>query len=183
MSEAPSQCSIRPRISSQSLRAGQLLSSGYSVLFENEACTIHDSKTGVQLISIPHTHNNMFPLDVVNMGSLNVAESVQKNSKLWRERYGHLNYKGLKQLEQEEMVEGLPHIMEGDKCEDCVAGKQSRNPFLVGKAWKATENLHLVHMDIYGPMQYANRVHWGGGLTNIFCCLLMIVVECVGYFA
>ena len=62
------------------LSVGQLLSGGYSVIFADDSCTIRDSRTGVQLVSIPRTRNNMFPLDAALIGSVNVAVNSQENS-------------------------------------------------------------------------------------------------------
>ncbi|KAA3484491.1 pleiotropic drug resistance protein 3-like [Gossypium australe] len=38
----------------------------------------------------------------------------------------------------------------------CQFRKQARLPFLANKAWRATEKLHLVHTDVYGPMKKAS---------------------------
>lgn len=112
------------------------------------------------------------------MGSLNIAENIQKTSRLWHLRYGHLNYGGLRQLKQNEMVTGLPSIIEGDQCEDCLLGKQSKNPFPVGKALIATKNLELVHMDICGPMPTESM-----GGNRFFLMFVDDLEGCAGFIA
>lgn len=62
--------------------------------------------------------------------------------------------KGLKLLYNKEMVKGLPLIGSTDKvCEGCILGKQHRDSFPVGKSWRASKPLELVHAYICGPMQ------------------------------
>ena len=50
------------------------------------------------------------------------------------------------------MVLGLPRIDALEFCEGCVYGKQNRNSFPVGKSWRASVCLELVHADLCGPM-------------------------------
>ncbi|KAG8480416.1 hypothetical protein CXB51_025059 [Gossypium anomalum] len=82
-----------------------------------------------------------------------LAASAKDDSKLWHSRYGHLNIKGLKLLSDKGMVLGLPKIGSLDLCEGCIYKKQTRKSFPVGKAWRATECLELIHADLCGPMQ------------------------------
>ena len=75
------------------------------------------------------------------------------NTKLWHQRFGHLNAKSLKLLRNKDMVDGMPIIQQLQVCEDYAFGKQALKPFLVHYAWRATECLELVHTDLVGPMQ------------------------------
>jgi hypothetical protein len=78
---------------------------------------------------------------------------VQDSTWLWHLRYGHLSFKGLKTLHEKNMVEGLPKInCPTEMCEDCIVGKQHRDSFPQGKAWRAEQILQLVHSDICGPI-------------------------------
>ncbi|CAL8991481.1 unnamed protein product [Prunus brigantina] len=77
---------------------------------------------------------------------------------LWHLRYGHLNFRGLKMLHDKEMVTGLPQITcPTEVCEVCVVGKQHRETFPKGKAWRARKPLELVHSDICGPITPASN--------------------------
>jgi hypothetical protein len=70
-------------------------------------------------------------------------------SKLWHERFGHLNYRYLQQLSTQKLVLGLPKVSCTDGvCPGCVLGKQHQDPFPKGKAWRATTPLELVHSDL-----------------------------------
>ena len=51
-------------------------------------------------------------------------------SKLWHERFGHLNYRSLQQLCNQQMVTGLPLVSCRDGvCVGCVLGKHHRDIF------------------------------------------------------
>ena len=74
-------------------------------------------------------------------------------SRLWNERFGHLNFKYLQQLHKNSMVEGLLVIKETTRiCKDCVVGKLPKHKFDWGKENRATCILGLIHSDISGPI-------------------------------
>ncbi|CAL8115929.1 unnamed protein product [Prunus armeniaca] len=48
----------------------------------------------------------------------------------WHRRFGHLNYVGLKMLQDKEMVLGLPTLENfGDVCEGCTTSKAHKEAF------------------------------------------------------
>lgn len=85
--------------------------------------------------------------------SCNLAK-IKDSTWLWHYRYGHLNFNGLQTLYQKKMVIGLPQISSPSSkvCEECCVGKQHRESFQKGKAWRASAPLELVHSDICGPI-------------------------------
>lgn len=72
-----------PGLAHNLLSVGQLLSKGYSVMFNQESCVITDNHTKKLVIEIQKSRNNMFPVDVLCIGRLNVVVSDQISSKLW----------------------------------------------------------------------------------------------------
>ena len=73
-------------------------------------------------------------------------------SKLWHERFGHLNYCSLQKLCKDNMVTGLPMV----SCKDgvfssCVLEKHHRDSFDKRASWYALVSLELVHSDLCGP--------------------------------
>ena len=51
------------------------------------------------------------------------------------------------------IVEGMPLIEPQEKvCEGRTLGKHHRNSFPVGRSWRASHPLELVHSDLCGPM-------------------------------
>ena len=57
------------------------------------------------------------------------------------------------------MVFGLPKINTLDVCEGCIYSKQSKKSFPIGKAWRASNCLELIHADLCGP---TNTKSFGG---------------------
>lgn len=63
------------------------------------------------------------------------------NTKVWHQRFGHLNSKSLKLLKNKKLVHGLPNIQHMKVCVEYAFGKQSVNPFLVQGTWIETRPL------------------------------------------
>ena len=82
-----------------------------------------------------------------------IVESENSPIRLWHARYGHLNFDSLSQLQKQEMVKGLPTFKKiNARCETCIYGKQSREPFPTS-SWRANKCLQLIHSDICGPLE------------------------------
>ncbi|KAF7150792.1 hypothetical protein RHSIM_Rhsim02G0093400 [Rhododendron simsii] len=95
----------------------------------------------------------MFPLHLHNTNHSCFSAKVRDAAWLWHFRYGHLNFGGLKTLQQKNMVIGLPQIAApSGVCEEWVVSKQHRNQFPQGPSWRAKKSLALVHSDICGPI-------------------------------
>jgi len=63
------------------LSVGQLMASGYSILFDEDTCVITNKKSGKQ-VHVIMTPNKMFPLDVSNMDNFALTTSAKDYSKL-----------------------------------------------------------------------------------------------------
>jgi hypothetical protein len=73
--------------------------------------------------------------------------------KLWHERFGHLNYRSLQQLCNQQMVSGLPLVScRHGVCVDCVLEKHHRDNFDKRASRHASGPLQLVHIDLCGPL-------------------------------
>ena len=90
---------------------GQLLANGYSVNFDDTVCSIID-KTRKQVASIYKILNNTIPLELTDMHKYNLNVKCEMNTKLWHQRFGHLNAKSLKLLKNKNMVHGMPTIQQ-----------------------------------------------------------------------
>ncbi|KAL4272302.1 hypothetical protein GQ457_13G009650 [Hibiscus cannabinus] len=143
-----------PSLSQNLLSVGQLMATGYSIMFDDASCVIKDKKKIDQtIVDVRMTPNKLFPLVISEVENHALAVKETSESRLWHLMYGHLNIKGLKLLCQKEMVFGLPRIESLDTCEGCIYGKQCKKSFPVGKARRATRCLELVHADVVGPMK------------------------------
>ncbi|KAL4367130.1 hypothetical protein GQ457_05G027260 [Hibiscus cannabinus] len=143
-----------PYLDSNLLSVGQFLREGYSLLFEDYSCDVFTDKTKKNLLlKVPMAKNNMFPL-VINDEKKALAASLEDDSWLWHHRYGHLNFKSLSLLSNQNLVDGLPMIRRIDAvCESCVVGKQHRDPFSKTSNMRASKLAELIHADVCGPMQ------------------------------
>ena len=70
--------------------------------------------------------NRMFRLHAVSQPVMPtcLSATTEKTVQLWHYRYGHLSYKGLKTLQEKNMVSGLSELKSPSKlCDDCMVGK------------------------------------------------------------
>lgn len=72
---------------------------------------------------------------------------------LWHGRYGHLNFRSLRELERSDMATSIPLVeLVHQVCDGCALGKQHRLPFPQATTYRADELLELVHTDLCGPV-------------------------------
>ena len=99
------------------------------------------------------TTNRMFLLHFNNVFHTCFFARLSEKAWLWHFHYGHLNFDGLKTLQQKNMVEGLLEVITPSQiCEKCTVGKQPRNQFPKRKSQRAKKVLELVHSDLCGPI-------------------------------
>ena len=74
-----------------------------------------------------------------------------KSWEIWHQRFGHISYKGLQQLLDENLVEGLAVDTQSPKpdCTACTEAKQSEKPFSVSTCC-TTRPGELTHIDVWG---------------------------------
>jgi len=71
--------------------------------------------------------NRMFYVEASTVVSNCLQVNSQELASLWHRRYGHLSYKGLRTLQYEKMVKGLPQFQSpAEICTNCLVGKQTR---------------------------------------------------------
>ena len=73
---------------------------------------------------------------------------VDESSRIWHERFGHLNFRYMQQLRKKILFDGLPdiHFSKG-VCEGCVLGKHPQEKFDKGKSQRAFVPLDLIHSE------------------------------------
>jgi hypothetical protein len=83
-----------------------------------------------------------------------IAKATIDESKLWHRRLGHLNYKTMNKLVKGNLVRGMPTktFENSETCVACQKGKQHRVSFKSKTVNTNTEPLHLLHMDLFGPV-------------------------------
>ena len=98
-----------PQLNHNLVSVGQLMESGYSLLFDDGMCNIKD-KNGVLLLSTKIL-NRSFNIDWKKtcwyVNTCNVDESI-----LWNKRLEHFNYATLRRMTKLHKAHGLPNIQD-----------------------------------------------------------------------
>ena len=99
------------------------------VTFTTDLVEIEDISTD-QVVAIGYAdhHERMYKFSnfLPTSNEQDLLSHANETSKLWHERFGHMNYKYLQALHRDEMVDGLPQIKPSNgACIGCVVGKHS----------------------------------------------------------
>ncbi|GJT40425.1 retrovirus-related pol polyprotein from transposon TNT 1-94 [Tanacetum coccineum] len=111
----------------------------------------------------------MFALRVKDVYALDVTSTQEtcffaRASKslnwIWHNRLSHLNFKTINLLAKQNLVIGLPpFVYSKDKpCSACEKGKHHRASFKTKQTFSIKESLHLLHMDLFGPITPRNSI-------------------------
>lgn len=141
-----------PRLTTNIVSLGQLEEDGFKILLLNGFLKVWDRRRRL-LAKVPRAANRLYVL-TVDIGKP-VCLAAQGNDAAWRwhARFGHLNFRSLRRLSQQEMVRGLPSLDHIDQvCDSCLAGKQRRRSFPTEAKFRAKNKLELVHADLCGPI-------------------------------
>ncbi|GJZ93754.1 putative ribonuclease H-like domain-containing protein [Tanacetum coccineum] len=134
-----------------------------SVLFNDTECIVLSPNFKLidesqVLLRVPRK-NNMYSVDLKNIvpkGGLTYLfeKATSDESKLWNRRLGHLNFKTMNKLVKGNLVRGLPSkLFENDEtCVACQKEKQHRASCKSKTEKSISLPLHLLHMDLFGPI-------------------------------
>jgi hypothetical protein len=80
---------------------------------------------------------------------------ADESSRIWHERFGHLNFRYMQHIRKKKLVDGLLdiHFSKG-VCEGCVLGKHPQEKFDKGKSQRASAHLDQIHSDLMGPFPH-----------------------------
>ncbi|GKB62114.1 retrovirus-related pol polyprotein from transposon TNT 1-94, partial [Tanacetum coccineum] len=135
----------------------QLCDANYKVLFTKTQGTIYNQNDEVVLIA-PRRRD----VYVIDMSSFNkesnacfFAKASPSVNWLWHKRLSHLNFKNINNLAKHNLVSGLPSLtFSKDKnCSACEKGKHHRASFKTKRSFSINKSLHLLHMDLFGPVK------------------------------
>ena len=120
-------------------------------------------------MTAPRTGNRLY---TVKLGLVEPVCFLMKQYDLswrWHARFGHLNFRSLRDLGRKEMVVGMPVVDHVEQvCDGCTLGKQHRAPFPQASSFRADTGLELVHADLCGQI---SPVTPGG------CSYFLLVVD------
>jgi hypothetical protein len=127
---------------------------GKRFIFTPDAVDIYGMQTNsrVAIAEVNHQSTLYTFSEFIEPDSALLLTHVDESSRIWHERFDHLNFKYMKQLSKQGMIDGLPdiHFSKGI-CEGCVLGKHSQEKFDKGKTQKDSFPLDLIHSDLMGP--------------------------------
>ena len=97
--------------------------------------------------------NRLYVMKVNLTAPVCLLTNMSEEGWLWHARYSHLNFRSLRDLGAQQMVEGMPLIQRAEQvCDGCALGKQHRTLFPKASAYRATVGLELVHGDLCGQI-------------------------------
>ncbi|GKB36713.1 retrovirus-related pol polyprotein from transposon TNT 1-94 [Tanacetum coccineum] len=132
----------------------QLCDAKYIVQFDEKRGTIFNSNKEVVMIS-PRVRD-VYVLDMISSAqeSCFFAKASDNLNWLWHKRLAHLNFKTINKLAKQNLVIGLPSLVYSkDKpCSSCEKGKHHRASFKTKQTSSIKKCLHLLHMDLFGPV-------------------------------
>ncbi|GKD41658.1 retrovirus-related pol polyprotein from transposon TNT 1-94 [Tanacetum coccineum] len=84
-----------------------------------------------------------------------MARATSTKSWLWHQRLSHLNFDTINTLAKDNLVTGLPKFKytKDHLCPSCEQGKSKKKPHKPKPVPNSQNRLHLLHMDLCGPMR------------------------------
>ncbi|GJR91738.1 retrovirus-related pol polyprotein from transposon TNT 1-94 [Tanacetum coccineum] len=135
----------------------QLCDANFKVLFTKTQGTIFNQNDEVVLIS--SRRRNVY---IIDMSSYNKESNTCFFSKaspsvngLWNKRLSHLIFKNINNLAKHNLVSRLPSLtLSKDKnYSACEKRKHHRASFKTKRSFSINKSLHLLHMDLFGPVK------------------------------
>jgi hypothetical protein len=118
-----------PQLKSNIISLGQLEEAGYDIRLFAGRLKVFDLDYNL-LVSAPRTGNRLYTVQLSVIPAICLLSKLDDVAWLWHSRFGHLNFKALRNLGVKGMVEGMPVV---DRLEQvwvaCTLGKQHRAPF------------------------------------------------------
>nr|GFA06491.1 hypothetical protein [Tanacetum cinerariifolium] len=136
---------------------GQFCDSDLEVAFRRNACFVRNLE-GVDLLKGDHLIN-LYIINLHEMASASpiclMAHASSTKSWLWHQRLSHLNFDIINDLAKNDIVSGLPKFKYHKEhfCPPCEQGKRKRASH---PPKNSRQRLHLLHMDLCGPMRIAS---------------------------
>nr|GFB50921.1 retrovirus-related Pol polyprotein from transposon TNT 1-94 [Tanacetum cinerariifolium] len=139
---------------------GQFCDSDLEVAFRRNACFIKNLE-GIDLLKGDRS-TNLYTINIYEMASASpiclTARASSSKSWLWHQRLSYLNFDTINDLARNDIVTGLPKFKYHKEhlCPLCDQGKSKRASHPPKPVPNSRQRLHLLHMDLCGPMRIAN---------------------------
>nr|GFB42660.1 retrovirus-related Pol polyprotein from transposon TNT 1-94 [Tanacetum cinerariifolium] len=139
---------------------GQFCDSDLEVAFRRNACFVRNLE-GVDLLKGDRLTN----LYIINLHEMAFASPIclmarasSTKSWLWHQRLSHLNFDTINDLARNDLVAGLPKFKYHKEhlCPSCEQGESKRESHPPKPVPNSKQRLHLLYMDLCGPMRIAS---------------------------
>nr|GEW79304.1 retrotransposon protein, putative, unclassified [Tanacetum cinerariifolium] len=137
----------------------QFCDSDLEVAFRRNVCFVRNLE-GVDLLSGNYT-TNLYTINLHDMASASpiclMARASSTKSWLWHQRLSHLNFDTINDLAKNDFVTGIPKFKYHKEhlFPLCEQGKSKRASHPSKPVPNSRQRLHLLHMDLCGPMRIA----------------------------
>nr|GEV68032.1 retrovirus-related Pol polyprotein from transposon TNT 1-94 [Tanacetum cinerariifolium] len=127
---------------------------------KKSTCFIRDLK-GNDLITGSRS-TDLYSITLQDSNSPNpiclMAKATSSQAWLWHRRLSHLKFDTINFLSKNDIVVGLPKLkfVKDHLCSSCELGKAKRKSFHSKLTPSSKRRLHLLHMDLCGPMRVAS---------------------------
>jgi hypothetical protein len=148
-----------PKISINLLSMYQMMNydTGKKFIFTPNSMDIYDMQTNSRVATSEVNHQSRLYtfFEFIEPDSTLLLTHADESSRIWHERFGHLNFIYMQQLSKKRLVDGLPgvHFSKG-VCEGCVLGKHPQEKFDKGKSQRASAPFDMIHSDLMGPFMH-----------------------------
>nr|GEW84167.1 retrovirus-related Pol polyprotein from transposon TNT 1-94 [Tanacetum cinerariifolium] len=139
---------------------GQFCDADLEIAFRRNTYFIRDLD-GVDLLK-GNRSTNLYTINLYDMASASpiclMAHAIPTKSWLWHQRLSHLNFDTINGLTKNDLVSGLPKFKYAKEhpCPSCEQGKRKRASHPPKPVLNSKQRLHLLHMDLSGPMRVAS---------------------------
>ncbi|GJX66991.1 retrovirus-related pol polyprotein from transposon TNT 1-94 [Tanacetum coccineum] len=113
---------------------------------------------GVDLLK-GNRSTNLYTINLHEMTSAShiclISRATSTKSWLWHQRLSHLNFDTINDLAKNDLVTSLPKLKYHKEhlCPSCEQGKSKKSPRPPKPVPNSKQRLHLLHMDLCGPMR------------------------------
>ncbi|GJS97062.1 retrovirus-related pol polyprotein from transposon TNT 1-94, partial [Tanacetum coccineum] len=124
------------------------------IVFSKQGTIFNANK---EIVLIAPRRNDVYVFDMTSLtlsGACIFAKASESVNWLWHKRLSHLNFKNINKLVKQNKVLGFPSLVYSkDKpCSACEKGKHKRASFKTKQNFSIKKCLHLIHMDLFGPV-------------------------------
>nr|GFA34018.1 hypothetical protein [Tanacetum cinerariifolium] len=139
---------------------GQFCNADLEVAFRKSTCFIRYLKGNDLLTGSRGT--DLYSITLQSISSPNLiclmAKATSSQAWLWHRRLSHLNFDTINLLSKNDIVIGLPKLkfVKDHLYSSCELGKAKRKSFHTKLTPSLKRRLHLLHMDLCGPMRVAS---------------------------